>query len=1080
MMSARRSIYLSLVFLAVQSTAFLYAQQTTGTIRGSVTDASGGAVATARVSVTNNDTGAAEMAVTDVSGGYSFPLLRPGHYTVRAEASGFNTAVQSDVLVRITETAVANFNLQVGSVTESVTVTGNVSLVQTDTSSEGKVIERQTISALPLATRNFTQLLGLTAGVLTNPYNAENIGFGTQNPNVNGMRAGSNNYLLDGAQNNNPMNNAVEGVGTPSVAFLQEFKVITNLYSAEYGRNAGSVVNVVTRTGTNSLHGEAYEFLRNNVLVARPFFAQRRGQNTQNQFGATVGGPVVLPKIYNGKDRTFFFVGYEGLRQRNTNSNDATVIGRVPVAAEREGVFSTAVKDPTTGQPFPGNTIPANRINATSALLLQKYVPLPNVSDPQNNFIQQFGTPFNANQFTYRIDHNISDNDRLMFRQFNEYANQFSASGKLPGFGREQKFTQRHLALSEIHSFRPNLINEFRFGYYNHINPANDVDGQDLGYTGPNVIDPRTVGITPMNDVLGLPGISVTGLLGYGYTGNDYKDQIAHFIFNDTLAHVLGPHTLKYGAEIRLGQEQSAGVPWQGRFAYNGQYTGVPLADFLLGGPNSTTIANGPAKIDMRDWNFNFFAQDDWKVTRRLTLNFGVRYEYNRPLTETLLGQLLNFYPERYRGPGVDSGLVIGGLTDGVPPSTVYGDRNNFAPRFGFAYAFGSQSKTVIRGGYGLFFDTPTGQITQQKLFEPPYSANQTVLFSPTSPLNGYAFPAPIDLSNPPPKTVPGGSLTIRPIAKDQITGYAQQWNFGLQHELANGLLAAASYVGTRGRQLFRNHNINYPRTVGSALVRPYDGFSSIMLMDPGGNSEYHSMQLTVQKRFQRGASFLAAYTFGKALDEAAATTRFFDNATGDPANLRGSWGPAAFDRTQRLVVSYNLEVPNPFGAGAKGAAAILNGWEISGVTTIQSGLPFTVTNAQSNLDHDGDAGSAGTGGRADAVSGVEPIKPGPNSSKLNNYLNPAAFSPAPRSRYGTLGRNTMRGPGANLWDARISKSTPLHERVNLRFLTEFFNVWNHPAFGNPATVLGTATFGTIRSTASNARIVQFALKLEY
>jgi outer membrane receptor protein involved in Fe transport len=1070
------------IVLAALVAGGLYGQQTTGTIRGGVTDASGGAVAAASVTATNNDTGIANTVVADSSGTYSFPLLRPGTYTVKAEAKGFSTAVQQGILVRITETAVVNLGLQVGSIAESVTVTGAASLVQTDTSSEGKVIEQQTVSALPLATRNFTQLLGLTAGVVTSPYNAENIGFGTVNPNVNGMRAGSNNYLLDGVINNNPMNNALEGVGTPSVAFLQEFKVITNLYSAEYGRNSGSVVNVVTRSGTNSPRGEFYEFLRNNVAVARPFFAQRRGQNTQNQFGATIGGPVIIPKIHNGRDQTFFFFGYEGLRQRNTNSNSAIVIGRVPLPAERQGIFSSTVKDPLTGQPFPGNAIPASRFNSTSAQLLQTYVPLPNSSNPLSNFLQQFGTPFNANEFTYRIDQYLGSGDRLTFRQYNEYANQFSASGKLPGFGRYQTFTQRHLALSESHTFRPNLINEFRFGYYNHINPAWDADGKDplLGLTGPNPIDPKSVGIQPINPELGLPGINVTGLLPYGYTGNDYKDQISAYLFNDTLSHIWGPHTFKYGAEVRYGQEQSAGDPWQGQFAYNGQYTGVALADFLLGGPNSVTVANGPSKIDMRDWNFNFFFQDDWKVSRRLTLNLGVRYEYNRPLTETLLGELLNFYPERYQGPGVNSGLVIGGHTPGVPSATVFPDRKNFAPRFGFAYALGQQAKTVVRGGFGIFFDTPTGQITQQKLFEPPYTANQSLLFSPSSPLNGYQFPAPIDLSNPPPLTVHGGSLAVRPIQEHLGSGYAEQWNFGLQHELSSGLLVSASYIGTRGLQLFRQHNINYPQGIAPNLVRPYDGFSTIAMMDSGGRSFYQSGQLTVQKRFSKGATVLAAYTFSKSLDEAASTTRFFDTATGDPANLRGSWGPATFDRPQRLVVSYNLEIPNPFGANAHGAAAILKGWEVSGVTTIESGIPFSVINTQSNLDHDGDAGAPGTGGRADAVYGIQPINPGPNSSKLNNYLNPAAFAPAPRSRFGTLGRDTMRGPGANLWDARISKVTPLHERLNLRFLTEFFNVWNHPAFANPATNLSTATFGTITSTVSNARIIQFALKLEY
>jgi len=327
---------------------------------------------------------------------------------------------------------------------------------------------------------------------------------------------------------------------------------------------------------------------------------------------------------------------------------------------------------------------------------------------------------------------------------------------------------------------------------------------------------------------------------------------------------------------------------------------------------------------------------------------------------------------------------------------------------------------------------------------------------------------------------VPGGSLAVRPIQEHLGSGYAEQWNFGLQHELSSGLLVSASYIGTRGLQLFRQHNINYPQGVAPNLVRPYDGFSTIAMMDSGARSFYQSGQLTVQKRFSKGATVLAAYTFSKSLDEAASTTRFFDTATGDPANLRGSWGPATFDRPQRLVVSYNLEIPNPFGANAHGAAAILKGWEVSGVTTIESGIPFSVINTQSNLDHDGDAGAPGTGGRADAVYGIQPINPGSNSSKLNNYLNPAAFAPAPRSRFGTLGRDTMRGPGANLWDARISKVTPLHERLNLRFLTEFFNVWNHPAFANPANNLSTATFGTITSTVSNARIIQFALKLEY
>jgi hypothetical protein len=310
---------------------------------------------------------------------------------------------------------------------------------------------------------------------------------------------------------------------------------------------------------------------------------------------------------------------------------------------------------------------------------------------------------------------------------------------------------------------------------------------------------------------------------------------------------------------------------------------------------------------------------------------------------------------------------------------------------------------------------------------------------------------------------------------------YVQQWNFGLQHELTNGLLLAASYVGTRGLQLFRATNINYPRLTNGVYVRPYDGFTTIAQSQAGANSDYHSGQFSIQKRFARGVGVLAAYTFGKALDDCLTGVRYFTSATGDPADLRGSRGLADFDRTHRLVVSFNLEIPNPFGKGSQGLKrGLFSGWEVSGVTTIQSGTPFSVTNAASNLDRDGQAGSPGTGGRSDAVPGVAQTTEGPVSARLDRYLNPAAFALAPRSRYGTLGRNTIRGPGAHIWDARVTKLTPLREGINLRFLAEFFNTWNHAAFANPSSQLDTAAFGTIRATLSNARIIQLGLKLEF
>jgi hypothetical protein len=363
-------LFCSIFLFALACTA-VHAQQTTGAIRGVVTDPSGARVADVTITATNTDTRATQTTKSGSGGNYVLPLLPPGRYDVSAESPGFAKALRNGVLIRITETEVVDFSLQLGSVTESITVE-DVSLVQSETSTEGRVIERQTISALPLATRNFTQLLGLTAGVVADPPNAENVGFGSQNPSVNGSRRGSNNYLLDGNVNNNPMNNEGLGVGIPSVDFIQEFKVLTSMAGAEYGRNAGSVVNVVTRSGTNQFHGNLFEFLRNDKLNARPFFAARRGQNVQNQFGGTIGGPVWIPGLYKGRDRTFFFFGWESIRQRNTNSSAAIVIGRVPTPEERRGQFAATVRDPLTNDPFPGNLIPASRINSTSAQLLER------------------------------------------------------------------------------------------------------------------------------------------------------------------------------------------------------------------------------------------------------------------------------------------------------------------------------------------------------------------------------------------------------------------------------------------------------------------------------------------------------------------------------------------------------------------------------------------------------------------------------------------------------------------------------------------------------------------------------------
>ncbi len=440
------------LFLTIALSLPLLAQETTGVILGTVRDASGAVVPGVQVTVTERSTSAVRTATTDNEGAYVVPLLPPGIYTVSAEHPGMQRSVRNNVQVQITERIPVDFDLKVGSLEEVVTVTSETSLVQTETSTQGRVIPGSSIRAIPLSTRNYTHLLGLTAGVSQALNNADSPGLGNINPNVNGMRAGSNNLLIDGLPAFNALNNSNTGIGAPSPDFLQEFKVMTSMFSAEYGRNAGSIVNVVTVSGTNQLHGSAWEFLRNTVLNARPFFGARRGQNNQNQFGASGGGPVVIPKVMNGKDRTFFFIGYEGTRQRNSNSSSALSRQSVPTAAMRAGTFSKLIRDPLTGLPcsatdtrgcFPGNQIPANRIHSISKNVMDKFIPLPNASTGTAiNYVNQQTISGGNDQFVSRLDHNFSSKDRFTGRWF------YSKTPQTDPFCSGPRFLDRKTAFS--------------------------------------------------------------------------------------------------------------------------------------------------------------------------------------------------------------------------------------------------------------------------------------------------------------------------------------------------------------------------------------------------------------------------------------------------------------------------------------------------------------------------------------------------------------------------------------------------------------------------------------------------------
>ncbi len=1057
------------------------AQETTGVILGTVKDPTGAVVPGARLTITDTATGAVRSAATDQQGAYVAPLLPPGVYRVAVEHPGMQRAVQENVQVNITERVPVNFVLRVGAVDEVVTVQETAPMIQVETATQGRVIQAGSIRAIPLSTRNYTHLLGLTAGVSSALNNADSPGLGNVNPNVNGMRAGSNNLLIDGLPAFNALNNSNTGIGAPSPDFLQEFKVMTSMFSAEYGRNAGSVVNVVTVAGTNSIHGSAWEFLRNTKLNARPFFGAARGQNNQNQFGASGGGPVFLPKLYNGKDRTFFFLGYEGTRQRNSNSSAALTRQSVPTQAMRDGTFAKLIRDPLTGLPctasdgrgcFAGNQIPASRINPISRNVMNKVIPLPNASTGGPiNFVDARTISGGNDQQVARLDHSFSSKDRFSGRWFWSRTPQTDPYGASPFPGMENQNTRDKydLAVSYMRVFSPTHINEFRFGWDRSVSVQSNSD----------VTDPRSLGIPATNTLAGFPRVSISGYFSFGIT-ETYRDNAHLFTFTDTFTWLRGKHSLKLGGEIRRGRIQPMSTLNQRpTWTFSGQSSGDGFADFLMDLPSRGVYGTGAGIQNLRETAYNAFVTDDFKVTSRLTLNLGLRYELNVPPYDAQLN-IVSFWPDRYVKPGSpeSGGVVVGNVSPGVPGSTAFTDKRDFAPRFGFAWN-PAGGRTVIRGGYGIYFDQRTAQVFQQLRSNPPITAVQTLNFAGGGVPDGWVY----RVEGLDPKALPvptaTSSLTMRAVEKDPKTDTAQQWNLDLQRELPGRIVIQGAYVGTHGTHLFLQRNINYPRPdAAGVFVRPFLGYGAIWYQGNNGNSIYHSGQFTVQKRFAGGSQLLAAYTISKTIDDAGSTSRYYVNATGNPDNFRANRGLSTFDRPQRLSLSFNLAVPNPLADRGAAARYALGGWEVSGVGLMQSGVPFTVTNSLSGQAWDGDIGSGGAG-NADYVGGSL-YTSGSTRERLSGWLNKSAFAAAPRTRFGTLGRNRLRGPGQANLDFAVQKTFPIREGIGLSFRTEFFNAFNNPNFSNPSSSFDSSTFGVISSTNANARIIQFGLKLTY
>jgi hypothetical protein len=1089
-----------LLFALLVAAGAALAQEVTGSITGVVTDNSGAVVPSATVVAINVDTGADFRVTTDNAGIYIFPLLRAGRYRVSVEITGFQKVQVDDIRVNTSERLRLDLTLKVGAVTETVTVSAQTPLLQSEQATLGHVVEGQTITSIPLATRNFTQILGTSAGVIGAIMNADQRGTGSDSVSVNGARRGSNNLLVDGVPTTNQLNNAPDGDGTPSIEFLSEFKVLTSLYSAEFGRNSGSVINVTTRSGTNSFHGTVYEFLRNTKLNARPYFFPERRPNNQHQFGGNLGGPIF-------RDRTFFFGGWESSRQRNGNGGGARLRVRTPTAAQRAGQFPVTLFDPLSNGLFPNNAIPASRINAISRQIQDQFFPQPNLVDigSGSNFESFRNEPTDLDQYTVRIDHRFNDRNMLNGRWFESFQKDLAPFGLgLPGFGNNANREKHTWGITFTRMFAPTLVMETRFSG----------DYTDQFTFGENRTDPTSVGLRPLSGVTyageaaGMPRIEISNYINFGNQAH-WSDFIDRYVGGATFTWTKNQHNLKFGGETQasLLNPQNNQVT-RGRWQYQnfgtarGGARGDEYADFLLTLPftktfGSADVINIGGQLKMRSHVHSFFLNDDWKVNRNLTFTWGLRWELDFQAAAYNLN-MVSWWPDRYRGITgrfEDTGLVQGGL-NGVPNNTVNGDFNNIMPRIGIAWRV--TDKWVIRTGAGLYFDLRTGQIAQQTFANPPTyteitaNCSRNVLCDLSGPDNWtYLNPGhragfvPFPLS-------PTEERNFRGTERQVKTDNAWQYNFAVQRELPGNALIETAYVGTKGTHLMARRNFNplinaegfnAPLVPGIRLVRLYPGFGDMLITAQNGDSTYHSFQLTLKKRVA-STNFQLAYTVAKTLSNGAEGARFFTEAFAVPWNdFRRAKGPANFDRPQRLSFVFNHDLPNAFKNGV--GKAVLNDWSINGFLVAQSGIPLTVSNRDSGRGIGGSTVSTtATNLMSDVKAGAPLLMSQVNGKStkqnLDNYINPAAFTRALPGTFGNSGRGMFRGPGQWNLDFSLFKDIPVTERFKLQFRSEAFNLFNYANFGDPTTSLDSPNYGVIRSTTVNARLVQMALKLSF
>lgn len=1061
------------LLLAICCAALLNAQTGgTGSIYGTVQDPSEASIPNTDVMARNQDTGTERKTVTTATGDYVFANLPVGTYVVRVSKQGFKTFSQEGISLQVDRRARVDVVLQVGTVSEQVVVKGEAPLIEASKGTLSTVVDEKRMAELPLNGRNPLELTLLVGGV--QPTSGAFINQAFTNPNQqfvssSGGRGNTIVYNLDGADNSDSYTNVANVYPNPDA--LREFSFVTNAFSAEFGRRSGGVVNAITRSGTNQFHGSVFEFFRNYNLNATNFFTAGRPDGLKrNQYGASVGGPI-------RKDKTFFFAAWQGTKIRQLPATSTTV---VPTQAMRNGDFSglrasngapVIVKDPDTGVPFSNNQIPVGRFDPIAVKLLNN-IPVP--SDPTGLLRYAILNTSDDDQVTARVDHMISASNQLTGRILYDTLHRGNSilPGTLLGASYTPNFRSYNLTLSDTQTFSPSLLGTFSFTFNRLWSGYNNGYPTTLAQLGAKIFD-----LSPNPSI----SLGVGGFFGIGDVGAAILVR-NNFQYQSGMTYVFGRHELKFGADI-LRQQFNIPVAaylCDGSFSFSNQFSGSNMTDFFLGRPSSFTQITPWAEA-LRGLGPGFYVQDNFKVTRRLTLNLGLRWEPLIPWVDIRNYETGVWRPgaQSTRAPNLPPNLLVA-KDPGVPTAGYDGSMRKFDPRLGLAYLL-PDGKTSIRLGYGVFHEFPNSKVNNVSATTAPFAVRVDIQNPPSigNPFTA-AIPNPFPTTLPPPSSFPFPRPIQAVTYGDNFTNpYAQQWNVTVERQFATTWVARISYEGSEGTKLLSQRELNPALVTSGATLANTDqrriyapNWTNVQALESAGTSSYNGVSLTVEKRLASGFSILAHYTFSKSLDEESNITGTGQASFANPYNREYDRGLSDYDHTHRFVASYLWALPSP-NAPNTFVRHILGGWQTNGIITLQSGTPFSVLDG-TNRSLDG-VGSD----RADLVGSTDLYTSDSRGRRIAQYFNTSDFAINAFGTYGTSGRNILRGPGLATVNFSVFKNVRIREKIQLQYRTEFFNLFNRVNLNNPTSTANSPIYGRITS-ANDPRILQLALRLEF